>query len=56
MKGLLGWYEDWRSKTQRAAEADPLLALLGSGKHLWQDEHADDYVRRLREDLERAPL
>jgi hypothetical protein len=28
----------------------PLLALRGSGKELWADEHADEYVRRLRED------
>lgn len=52
-RGLLAWYEDWCSKTDRAApEVDPLLALLGSGKRLWQDEHADDYVRRLREGWE----
>jgi hypothetical protein len=31
---------------------DPLLALRGSGKELWADEHADEYVRRLREDWE----
>jgi len=31
-------------------QSDPLLALRGSGKHLWADEHADEYVRRLRED------
>jgi len=31
---------------------DPLLALRGSGKQLWADEHADVYVRRLRERLE----
>jgi hypothetical protein len=31
---------------------DPLLALRGSGKRLWADEHADDYVRRLREGWE----
>jgi hypothetical protein len=30
-------------------ETDPLLALRGSGKDLWADEHADEYVRRLRE-------
>ena len=30
-------------------ETDPLLALRGSGKDLWSDEHADEYVRRLRE-------
>ena len=29
-------------------ERDPLLALRGSGKDLWADEHADDYVQRLR--------
>jgi hypothetical protein len=31
-----------------ALEPDPLLSLRGSGKHLWADEHSDDYVRRLR--------
>lgn len=30
-------------------ENDPLLKLVGSGKELWADEHADEYVRRLRE-------
>jgi hypothetical protein len=28
---------------------DPLLVPRGSGKELWADEHADEYVRRLRE-------
>jgi len=28
---------------------DALLALVGSGKELWADEHADAYVYRLRE-------
>jgi hypothetical protein len=52
-RGLLAWYQDWYSTTDRAApEADPLLALFGSGKRLWQDEHADEYVRRLREGWE----
>jgi hypothetical protein len=31
---------------------DPLLSLRSSGQHLWSDEHADDYVRRLREGRE----
>jgi hypothetical protein len=31
-------------------ENDPLLAAKGSGRELWRDEHADEYVRRLRED------
>lgn len=35
-----------------APETDPLLALAGSGKELWRDEHADEYVRRLREGWE----
>jgi hypothetical protein len=46
---LLEWYEEWsRSQVERAIESDPLLALCGSGKHLWADEHADEYVARLR--------
>ena len=44
---LIDWYE--RGMARRAAGADPLLALTGSGKALWADEPADDYVRRLRE-------
>jgi uracil-DNA glycosylase len=31
---------------------DPLVALRGSGKELWADEHADQYVRRLRQGWE----
>jgi hypothetical protein len=34
---------------KRAVSEDPLLALYGSGKALWADEHADEYVARLRE-------
>jgi len=46
---LLKWYEDWsRSQVERAIHSDPLLALYGSGKELWADEHADEYVARLR--------
>jgi hypothetical protein len=35
--------------TPKLLNEDPLLALRGSGKELWADEHADDYVRHLRE-------
>jgi hypothetical protein len=50
---LLKWYQDWsRSQGRRAGQSDPLLALYGSGKKLWSDEHADDYVNRLREGWE----
>ena len=51
--GLLAWYRDWCSAAVNCApETDPLLSLAGSGKHLWADEHADDYVQRLREGWE----
>jgi hypothetical protein len=33
---------------------DPLLALYSSGKGIWADEHADEYVRRLREEWDDA--
>jgi hypothetical protein len=50
---LLAWYRDWSAAAaQSSQEGDPLLALLGSGKGLWSDEHADEYVRRLREGWE----
>ena len=52
-RDLLTWYRAWCSgATNRAQEDDPLLAIYGSGKHLWADEHADDYVERLREGWE----
>jgi hypothetical protein len=52
-RGLLAWYRDWCVESARRAEReDPLLALYGSGKDLWADEHADEYVRRLREGWE----
>lgn len=50
---LLQWYEQW-SKSQPVGHGrfDALLALVGSGKDLWKDEHADEYVNRLREGWE----
>jgi hypothetical protein len=51
--GLLSWYEEWSSAGgANQKKEDPLLSLRGSGKHLWASEHADDYVRRLREGWE----
>ena len=50
---LLDWYREWSAQTvQKTADQDPLLQLRGSGRRLWADEHADDYVRRLREGWE----
>ena len=47
---LVDWYEkDYARRRGRTPEADPLLALRGSGRQLWADEPADRYVRRLRE-------
>jgi len=37
-------------KHMNPIDADPLLQLRGSGPDLWADEHADEYVRRLRKD------
>jgi hypothetical protein len=48
---LLDWYRTQYAVAPSAdgERTDPLLALRGSGKSLWADEHADEYVRRLRE-------
>ena len=51
--GLLSWYRDWCSVAAKSSpKEDPLLALRGDGKDLWADEHADEYVRRIREGWE----
>jgi hypothetical protein len=34
------------------SSCDPPLALYGSGKRLWGEEHSDEYVVRLREGWE----
>lgn len=47
---LLDWYEtEYAPRPALAPEDDPLLGLRGSGRELWAEEHADEYVRRLRE-------
>lgn len=52
---LLDWYSAWC--IERAPNSgvvnyddDPLVQLIGSGREIWADEHADDYVNRLREE------
>jgi len=48
-RDLLQWYENWSADASRKLhENDPLLESQGSGKTLWADESADEYVRRLR--------
>jgi hypothetical protein len=44
---LLDWYASGAQRQQPVA--DPLLALRGTGRELWRDEPADEYVLRLRE-------
>jgi hypothetical protein len=46
---LVDWYEGKYSGEVLEKESDPLLVLRGSGRELWANEHADDYVKRLRE-------
>ncbi|HTW61603.1 MAG TPA: hypothetical protein VMD55_07310 [Terracidiphilus sp.] len=50
---LLEWYEAWIKPGSTVVavkniEDDPLLRLRGSGRHIWADEHADEYVENLR--------
>jgi hypothetical protein len=52
---LLDWYDAWCEQAHAPDrpinwEDDPLIRLIGSGKHIWADEHADEYVNRLREE------
>ncbi|HWE85786.1 MAG TPA: hypothetical protein VG267_12640 [Terracidiphilus sp.] len=54
---LLNWYEIWTKSGNYPApianlDDDPLLRLRGSGRHIWADEHADEYVERLRRETE----
>ncbi len=52
-RNLLTWYRNWTTESSGGrGGGDPLLALRGSGRKLWADEHADEYVRRLREGWE----
>ena len=47
---LLDWYRvEYVTSRSETPGSDPLLALRGLGRELWQTEDPDDYVRRLRE-------
>jgi len=45
-----------RFAQRKRIEEDPILALVGSGKHLWGDEDPDEYVRGLREGWDESYL
>lgn len=49
---LLDWYVSAYARKAREHPVDPLVELRGSGRALWGQEHADAYVRRLREGWE----
>lgn len=50
---LLDWYRKWDAASfARRSDEDPILALVGSGKHLWEGDDPDEYVRSLREGWE----
>jgi len=52
-RSLLDWYRKWdTAAAARRVDDDPILALVGLGKHLWRGEDPDEYVRRLREGWE----
>ncbi len=52
-RGLIDWYRQWdASASAKRMIEDPILGLIGLGKHIWADENPDDYVRRLREGWE----
>ena len=45
---LRHWYETVWNISPPQPTSDPLLDLIGTGSHIWKDEHADEYVERLR--------
>ncbi|MGH9337301.1 MAG: hypothetical protein ACRD21_26435, partial [Vicinamibacteria bacterium] len=50
---LLEWYRiEYVRSASDSRDGDPLLALRGLGRDLWQGVDPDEYVRRLREGWE----
>lgn len=50
---LISWYAEWcKKKASKQSRFSSLLELEGSGKDLWRDESADQYIDRLREGWE----
>lgn len=45
---LLNWYLSTYAPAAQSERGDPILALRGLGKEIWQDEAPDQYVARLR--------
>jgi hypothetical protein len=52
-RDLLDWYRKWEASAANSRfDSDPILGLVGAGKHLWAGEDPDEYVRSLREGWE----
>jgi hypothetical protein len=50
---LLSWYRSWiENPIASAPTEDPLLRIARVGRHIWQGEDPDRYVRELREGWE----
>jgi hypothetical protein len=50
---LLQWQLEWcKSRSGTFSRFAALLALEGSGKDLWANENADEYIDRMREEWE----
>ena len=50
---LLSWYKSWtENPTGETPTEDPLLRIARIGRHIWQGEDPDRYVRELREGWE----
>jgi hypothetical protein len=50
---LLVWHKVWcTGRSKDSSRFQSLLALEGTGRDIWSDEHADEYINRLREGWE----
>jgi hypothetical protein len=48
--GLLDWYEREYCAGSSDGPEDPVLAMIGVGKEIWQDEGGDAFIARLRDE------
>lgn len=48
---LLDWYEREYRGSPSPSEVDPVLAIAGAGKAIWQEEDGDAFVKRLRDEF-----
>jgi hypothetical protein len=52
-ESLRDWYASWASNPGASIQTeDPLMRMARIGKHIWQDEDPDEYIKQLREGWE----